>query len=329
MAMTHEGTHGLWYFPAPGPRTTKPNLPHRVLEGRLKREHVRRAGYAASSAVLQRLHSVGADARAVFETQAATSLARRMEAQSNRCPACWHDRAQRCICSALDTLAPSLPVRVLILMHHKEYLRASDDAKLLLMMLPAERVRLFIFGRPGDLDNLHSELDEDPDHALVLWPADGALTVEEWRASALPESSAWARGGLRTPPTRTSPANGPSLPLLRVVVLDAVYRSARTMFRHLCKARAGCVGRAPLPAVALHPKTLSVYSRAQHGYAQASARSVGASADPEALRICTVEAYALLLEELGEEPELTAALVQAVVINNDALALHHVSGQTG
>ena len=39
-----------------------------------------------------------------------------------------------------------------------------------------------------------------------------------------------------------------------------------------------------------------MYRRATHGYAG----SVGA--DPEALRICTVEAVALLLEELGEPP---------------------------
>ena len=39
-----------------------------------------------------------------------------------------------------------------------------------------------------------------------------------------------------------------------------------------------------------------MYRRATHGYAG----SVGA--DPQALRICTVEAVALLLEELGEPP---------------------------
>ena len=39
-----------------------------------------------------------------------------------------------------------------------------------------------------------------------------------------------------------------------------------------------------------------MYRRAAHGYAG----SVGA--DPEALRICTVEAVALLLEELGGPP---------------------------
>ena len=60
---------------------------------------------------------------------------------------------------------------------------------------------------------------------------------------------------------------------LRVVVLDSVYRHARAMFRHLHK-RAEAAGHAPPVHVALHPRTLSVYKRAQNGYAQASAASV-------------------------------------------------------
>jgi hypothetical protein len=91
------------------------------------------------------------------------------------------------------------------------------------------------------------------------------------------------------------------------------------MFRHLCKLRQQ-QDLPPLQHVALHPTTLSVYSRAQHGYAEASARTVSQQhADPEALRICTVEAVALLLEELGEPTRNTRAFVQAVITNNEAL----------
>ena len=42
--------------------------------------------------------------------------------------------------------------------------------------------------------------------------------------------------------------------------------------------------------------------------------------DANALRISTVEAVALLLEELGEPPRTTAAIVQALLVNNAALA---------
>ena len=246
-----------------------------------------------------------------MEQQAWDSLMVRLTTLTNRCPHCWHDRNQRCICSAVGNVTLDLPVRVLVLMHHKEYYRASDDAKLLLMMLPQANARLLLFGRPGDLDALHSEIDEDPSHSLMLWPGEGAQTVEQF-VGALPPTSQWRQQHSSTEPVEQK------RPVLRVVVLDAVYRHARTMFRHIVKQRADA-NKQPLQHVALHPKTLSVYSRAQHGYAQASAASVAQSSDPEALRICTVEAFALLLTELGEPEVKTRAFVNAVITNNDAL----------
>ena len=58
--------------------------------------------------------------------------------------------------------------------------------------------------------------------------------------------------------------------------------------------------------MALHPKTLSLYHRAQKSYAAKSAVGVLKGSDPDALRISTVEAVALLLEELGAPPPRTA-----------------------
>ena len=101
--------------------------------------------------------------------------------------------------------------------------------------------------------------------------------------------------------------------------------------------------------MALHPKTLSLYHRAQKSYAAKSAVGVLKGSDPDALRISTVEAVALLLEELGappprtahptptpspspspstnpsltpegEPPRTTAAIVHALLQNNAALA---------
>jgi len=183
------------------------------------------------------------------------------------------------------------------------------------MMLPPEQTKLFIFGRPGDIEALQAEVDADPAHSLLLWPGDSALTVKEY-VQTLPQWSAWRCRGLGSgaPPSPSSSSSSP--PVLRVVVLDAVYRTARMMFRHLCKMRSD---RPPLRHVALHPTTLSVYSRAQNGYAAASAKSVEQSGDPAALRICTVEAVALLLGELGEPPRHTRPLIDAVVANNEAL----------
>jgi len=46
----------------------------------------------------------------------------------------------------------------------------------------------------------------------------------------------------------------------------------------------------------------------------------GETGDAAALRVCTVEAAALLLQELGEPQSTTAALVEGVVTNNKALS---------
>lgn len=314
---TTERSHGLWYFPPPPPRKVLPPLAERAAEGRMKRQEVRLEGYEASAALLQELVASGAPRNVLLEQQATASLDRRLRAQSNRCERCWHDRAQRCICAKVGGVRLSLPVKVLVLMHHKEYFRASDDAKLLLMMLPPEQVRLFIFGRPGELESLQAEIDEDPMHALLLWPGDRALTVEQYLETAVPTSSAWRTRGCDAPASvQTIDQHAPPHPVLRIVVLDAVYRTARMMFRHLMRLQ-----QTPLQHVALHPSTLSVYSRAQHGYAKASATSVGQSGDPAALRICTVEAVALLLEELGEPTQHVHPLVEAVITNNEALGM--------
>ena len=286
-----------------------------------------------------------------FEKHATTVLQRKVEELSaSRCMRCWHNRAQRCICHRLPVdLHTDLPIKVLVLMHHKEYLNAGDDAKLLCAMLPADRVQLYVYGREGDLAALDAELAVDAEHTLLLWPGDGAATVDEWLRSrprwqpmtptvrfidsafsTKVEHEAWARSRPRPP-----------RPTLRVLVLDGVYRDARAMFRAVRK-RAEAQGRVPTPHVALHPSTLSVYHRAQHGYGDSQRNSASATsatsrggsdavetesglqaeaaAGLPALRICTVEAVALLYQELGEPDGATRAMVQAVVANNEAVA---------
>ena len=308
------------------------------------------AGLASSQGRLEKAHaardallSAGLSQFELFEALTTKSIQAKEEANSNRCKACWHDLTHRCICQHLrlpreDVQKMRLNVRILVLMHHKEYLSAGDDAKLLLAMLPPSHCELFVFGRSGDLDRLEQELAIDPVHNLVLWPSEDAATVDTFCAG-LPGASPW-RGASSscddcsksdtagdTSKTDTSGDTARERPVLRVLVLDGVYNHARLMARTL---------RRRLPAaiipreVALHPTTLSVYHRAQKSYGASSGASVAASAQPEALRICTVEAVALLLRELGEVHVATAALVQAVELNNDALrgaaALRPTSG---
>jgi DTW domain-containing protein YfiP len=294
----------------------------------LRQQQQRSGARAEARKLASELRAAGHSQTEIFEALTGASLKRREADSAQKCPRCWHEREGRCICDHLPPVPLTcVNVRVLVWMHHREYLNAGDDSKLLLAALPPERVELYIFGRPGDNAALAAELAVDPAHTLVLWPDDDAATVEEF-LSALPEDSGWRNSSIDTVEGAAAVGGGngegakteeagmgagdvqPSL--LRVVAIDGVYANARTMFKHL----AGHLDPdRRVKHVALHPTTLSVYSRAQNGYAQASAVDCADTG----LRICTVEAVALLLEELGEPPEITEALVSAVVWNNHAL----------
>ena len=278
------------------------------------RHSARCAALESAQAAAERFRASGQAEFELFESVTSEAIARKESFRGNRCPRCWHDREQRCICSWLPSdLRTRMPIKVIVLMHHKEYLSAGDDAKLLLAILPRERAELFVFGRAGDWERLEAELAIDPVHTLLLWPGDGASTVDDF-ASALPATSPWA-SATAARGSDVEPAADGGWPLLRVVVLDGVYAHARGMFRSLRKRSPNCP-----PHVALHPSTLSVYHRATKGYARDSSVTTLAGADPEALRICTVEAAALLFEELGEPRATTSVFVAAVVSNNEALA---------
>lgn len=261
----------------------------------------------------------------LFEKIATRTVEIKESNRTNRCPRCWHDEKTRCICRHIPSLAETsvrLPVKVIVLMHYKEYLSAGNDAKLLLALLPGQRQRsqLYIFGRAGDWEKFQHECSLDPNHTLLLWPAEQALTVDGFQ-SQLPDDSPWKQRHEGLPNYDTSGETDPqpsNLPTLRVVILDGVYSQARNMFKTIKKRFAAASVPIP-PHVALHPKTLSVYHRAQKNYAQSSAVTVRNSSDPEALHICSVEAFALLLKELGELDRATTSLVRAVEINNLAL----------
>jgi hypothetical protein len=187
-------------------------------------------------------------------------------------------------------------------------------------MLPSEQAELFVFGKQGDWDRFQAEVAIDPVHTVTLWPGEGAQTCSEFIGN-LPNDSPWrnANSNSDDDDVSASRAREDDLPLLRVIVLDGVYSQARNMFKTMKKKIPVCP-----PYVALHPETLSVYHRALKNYSKSSAQTVEQSSDPKALHICTVEAFALLLKELGEWDDTTQKLVAAVVVNNEAL-VHSMS----
>jgi DTW domain-containing protein YfiP len=282
----------------------------------------------------EKLRQQGYDGLELFEKIATRTVELKEKSRTNRCHRCWHDKDSRCICSHIPPLAQvKLPIKIMVLMHYKEYFSAGNDAKLLLAMMPEELKELYLFGKEGDWDKFETECALDPNHTFLLWPAEDALTVDGL-VHKLPIDSPWREcqqventQQIIEKTTRMTEENksigkenskisNHSLPTLRVIVLDGVYSQARSMFRTI--KRRFPPSLVP-PYVALHPTTLSVYHRAQKSYSQSSGKTVQNSSNPDALHICTVEAFALLMKEFGEWEETTSALVRAVEVNNLAL----------
>jgi len=276
-----------------------------------------------------KLRSEGYEGLKLFEKIATRTVEGKEKSRTNRCSRCWHDKNSRCICSHVPPLAQvKLPMKAIVLMHYKEYFSAGNDAKLLLAMMPESLKQLFIFGKEGDWEKFEAECTLDPHHTILLWPAEDAWTLDDliaklpndspWRQCRQTESSTDISMNQEDGKQQTSHnnASADALPTLRVIVLDGVYSQARSMFRTI--KRRFPPSLVP-PHVALHPKTLSVYHRAKKNYAQSSAITVQKSRDPNTLHICTVEAFALLMKELGEWEETSNALVSAVEVNNLAL----------
>ena len=122
-----------------------------------------------SSERARQLAATGLTGQALFEALVSEALERKQARVANRCPRCWHDKVQRCICRRLGRLHTLLRVRVLVLMHSKEWMCASDDAKLLVAMLPADRVRLVsTYLELAGFRNVRF-VDRSPEGADPLW----------------------------------------------------------------------------------------------------------------------------------------------------------------
>jgi DTW domain-containing protein YfiP len=249
--------------------------------------------WALKSKLIER----GLSGPALFEALTSHVLEQKEKHLSaSRCRRCYHS-SSLCICpQLLPALALSVNCKILVLMHHKEYMSAGNSGKVLSILLPPDQAEIFVYGKEGEMERLEAEINKDPAHALTLWPGDGAGSLEGWR-SALPAGSPWAAA-----------ADAGAPPLLRIVVLDGVYSHARNMLGAMKKRLANSP-----PFVALRPTTLSVFHRAQKNYGAASTGGGGAGRDGAGV------AAALLLKELGEQDEACQRLVGAVVANNDAL----------
>ena len=254
--------------------------------------------------------------------------AKKKAAQSGiRCDMCWLDRKELCICAKLPQIAFNSHFRFVIYQDFKEYLNPGDDGKLLLCTSPEQtHLILYPFEDQKLLDLLQSPYSGSSSGSgkrsdvCVLFPSDVSLTAAEFFAqcrttdnidwpvilNASEDSSSSKSNSERNDHRDVSSSSSDNIPavtnyspppILTIIVVDAVWRHARKMTKHLSLLLPD------VTRVQLSPEQFSVYARKQ--------------TQPD--RICTIEALALFLSHCGERQEECDRLIACVKINNAAL----------
>ena len=265
----------------------------------------------------------------LFEKMATLNINYRInEERHHRCPDCWYCNV-RCVCDLMPTKIdredlPNIDVKILLLLHHKEYLNAGNSAKSLIALLPKENIELYVYGREGDFDRFIDEMMIDQGRqTAILWPGENAITVEEFTSSCLPTQS---NNPKMTKSVRsnhvtvenTYQAYKEQTQLLRIVALDGTYKNAKNMHKTI-RRRLDDEKEHAMPAcIALHPKSVSQFHRAKKNYGAAIHDNLKANdrLDERALRVSTAEACALLLMELGAKDIVQEKIMKALLVNN-------------
>jgi len=218
----------------------------------------------------------------------------------SRCPRCWFpvnsSGTSYCVCPRMPSLTFRTRSRFLVYMHPRDWYNAGDDAKILLNAAP-DSTDVFVFGRPGDSERLQRAI-AGSDAALLLFPDEAALTTDEF----IEQHRGRVQSGLPRGDAVSVAAGAPHCDgsELSIIVIDGTWNNVKQLLKHFVRE----VGPG-VPHVRLKPTTLSVYARTQ-------TRADGVS---------SVEAIALLLQELGESEQVCSELVRYIEINNEALRL--------
>eukprot|EP00933_Yihiella_yeosuensis_P052110 TRINITY_DN5010_c1_g2_i1.p1 TRINITY_DN5010_c1_g2~~TRINITY_DN5010_c1_g2_i1.p1 ORF type:complete len:334 (+),score=65.94 TRINITY_DN5010_c1_g2_i1:59-1060(+) len=189
-----------------------------------------------------------------------------------------------CICASIAKLREKITttsnVRFVVWMHHKERRRASNTGKLLELVLPDSSV-VMTHGVRSDEEKLRAMAEECGGRIVVLFPS----------ADAVP--AAVALGVDAT--CNGNPDKVVEIPPTVVVLIDGTWNQAQRMHKHF----------EDLPHAVVSPSSLSQFHwrrQSQEG------------------RISTVEAAALLLEEVGlAQDGVCNALHKSLAILMDAL----------
>ena len=255
----------------------------------------------------QQLQLTGVQGFDLLESMATLGINHKLASQKDRCTRCWHTNFY-CICSQLKQiiLQQHNVVKILILMHHKEYMSAGNSAKLLLQLFPS-MTELYIFGKEGDIDRLFKDINVELVTPIILWPGKDAVSTTDLLKSI-------QRNHKKQEINQSI--------LINAILLDGTYNQARNMHKSLKKK-----WKSKIPtAVALKPLSESVFHRAQKNYGEAQKQN--SRCYDAVLRVSTAEACGVLLHELGVcEDNVLSMITTAVRLNNDALKFsrHHLN----
>eukprot|EP00984_Skeletonema_dohrnii_P020098 scaffold9709_cov126-Skeletonema_dohrnii-CCMP3373.AAC.9 len=264
----------------------------------------------------------------LFEKMATLNINYRInEERHHRCPVCWYCTV-RCVCDLMpkNIDRDDLPnVKILLLLHHKEYLNAGNSAKSLIALLPEENIELYVYGKEGDFDRCIDEMMIDQGrHTAILWPGENAVSVEEFISSSfLPATQSnipkmtKSGGSDNTTVENNYQADTEQTHILRIVALDGTYKNAKNMHKTI-RRRLDDEDRMMPSCIALHPKSVSQFHRAKTNYGTAIQDNLKANErlDERALRVSTAEACALLLTELGAKECVQEKIIKALLVNN-------------
>ena len=218
-------------------------------------------------------------------------------------------------------------VKILLLLHHKEYLNAGNSAKSLIALLPKENIELYVYGKEGDFDRCIDEMMIDRgQQTAILWPGENSITVEDFvRSSSLqtqstnPEMINSVGSDNAAIVGRNYEAEKEQKQILRIVALDGTYKNAKNMHKTIRRRLDEEDHNIMMPAcIALHPKSVSQFHRAKKNYGAAIQDNLKANErlNEKALRVSTAEACALLLTELGAKESVQEKIIQALLVNN-------------
>jgi DTW domain-containing protein YfiP len=173
------------------------------------------------------------------------------------------------------------PHHVALLLHHKEAGRSSNTG---ILLTKAVNASLHVAGLMHHEEALSARLAASPATA-ILWPGEGALSVEEWRASLAP--GAFEAG-------------------CTLVAVDATWNSARRMVKRLPES---------IPRIALPPESFL--------RGKSLLDPVRKYAGTDAAKHCTYEATLAALVAMGVLPGDTRdALLLNLKCKVDALLVY-------